>query len=389
MRRLALLAACAASGLSAPAAEATTAGLEYEAPIAGLEPEPAYTLTVRGAPGETNAIAVSGDAAGYTVRDARARVSAGAGCDAVSASEVHCPAARTDALRTVFADAGDRTDQLVAGELPGGGIVELRGGRGDDLVLGSPGGDLLVGGAGDDALGGRDGDDRLDGGSGDDRLDGGAGRDTVSYQSRTAPVDVDLAAGAGGASGERDLLGGVEDAVGGRGADRLAGDAGPNALLGGEGRARDAIAGRGGNDVLIGHTVAGGPGDDALDGRAVSCGGGADMVYRQRYATRGPFPRGCERVRAVYAEMAPDPVATSRRRAVFEVGCRFDRCSGTLALSDSRGRLGSAHFSLADAAGRTTRVVVRLSRRSRERIATLRVSFRQASQSDRFRTRLR
>ena len=385
----ALTVAALASLACAPAAAATTATLEYEEPIPGLDPEPAYTLTVLGGPGEANAIAVSGDGGGYTVRELSAPLEPGRGCRRVADDQVRCATPRPAALRTVFVDGGAGTDRIAGGAFSTPGNIELRGGPGRDLLLGSPARDSLSGGAGNDSIGGRGGNDRLDGGTGSDRIDGGAGRDTLSYQERAAGVTVDLGAGTGGAAEEQDLLGGIEGVVGGRGADRIAGDARANVLVGGESRARDRLTGRGGDDVVIGHRASGGSGDDAIDGRRVSCGRGADMVYRQRYAIRGPFASDCERVRAVYIELPPDPVARSPRRAVYRIGCRFDRCSGTLELSDSRGVLGSRRFALEDARGRTVRVRVPLVRRPAEPVATLRVRFRQAAQRDSFRTRLR
>lgn len=390
MRRPAAIVAALALTLGvAPPAAATVATLDYDAPIPGLEPEPAYTLTVRGGAGEANAIAVSGDSTGYTVRELAASLEPGRGCRRVEENRLRCATSRPALLRTVFVDAGDGPDRVVAGDFAPPGSIELRGGPGRDLLLGSPGRDLLIGGDGDDSLGGRGGNDRVDGGSGSDRMDGGTGRDTLSYQGRSAAVAVDLDAGTGGAGRESDVIGGMEDVVGGHGADRLAGDAGSNTLIGGESSARDRVLGRGGDDVLIGHRAVGGRGDDALDGRRVDCGAGADLVYRQRFAIRGPFPGGCERVRAVYIELPPDPVARSARRAVYRVDCRFERCGGRLELRDSKGVLGSGRFALEDAAGRTVRVRVPLSRRPAERVATLRVSFRRESQRDRFRTRLR
>jgi hypothetical protein len=55
--------------------------------------------------------------------------------------------------------------------------VTLRGGAGDDVLVGEAGGDKLVGGPGNDKLVGRSGPDWLYGGAGDDRLIGGRGED--------------------------------------------------------------------------------------------------------------------------------------------------------------------------------------------------------------------
>jgi Ca2+-binding RTX toxin-like protein len=57
--------------------------------------------------------------------------------------------------------------------------VTVRGGPGDDTVIGGGGPDKLSGGAGDDQLYGRAGDDLLLGGDGNDTLYGGSGDDVL------------------------------------------------------------------------------------------------------------------------------------------------------------------------------------------------------------------
>ena len=176
------------------------------------------------------------------------------------------------------------------------------GGDGDDSMSADLGNDTYEGGAGNDilsfesttdgvvvdlaagtAFGSETGDDSIIGienvigGSGDDRLvgdgennalGGGAGNDTVSFESDTGGVTVDLLAGTvfGNASGI-DSIDGFENAVGGAGNDTLLGDIGGNRLEGGEGR--DTIEGGTGND-----TLAGGGGEDTLLG-----GNGLDLLF--------------------------------------------------------------------------------------------------------------
>lgn len=60
------------------------------------------------------------------------------------------------------------------------GVVDIRGGAGDDLLTGGADDDILTGNAGDDTLDGGDGDDTLTGGAGDDTLTGGAGDDVLT-----------------------------------------------------------------------------------------------------------------------------------------------------------------------------------------------------------------
>ena len=128
-----------------------------------------------------------------------------------------------------------------------GGAASLEGRAGDDVLVGGQlddltlhggdGRDRVSGGAGDDVLYGFDGD-RHEPYAGEvragDVLDGGEGRDRVDYIGRQRPVTVDLAdRGTDGAAGEGDVLRGIENAFGGAGVDRIAGDEGPNRLHGG------------------------------------------------------------------------------------------------------------------------------------------------------------
>ncbi len=96
--------------------------------------------------------------------------------------------------------------------------------------------------------------------NGNDYYDGGGGIDTIVFKGQIVPVLVDL--GQGWAQGEgigSDTLVNLENIVGGRGSDRLHGDAVDNLIQGLDGD--DEIAGREGND-----TLEGGPGNDVLVG---------------------------------------------------------------------------------------------------------------------------
>jgi Ca2+-binding RTX toxin-like protein len=169
----------------------------------------------------------------------------------------------------------------------------------EDLIGGSDN-DTLVAGGGASVLAGGPGNDQLVSGPGSDLIIGGADFDTVSYAGRTAPVTVDLAAGAGGGEGDEisevenatggesdDTLLGTDDVnvlSGGAGNDTIDGRGGPDQLFGGDGNdtevggtGADTIAGDGGNDTLQGGDdndgLSGGAGDDSLDGQ-----GGADIL---------------------------------------------------------------------------------------------------------------
>ena len=175
---------------------------------------------------------------------------------------------------------GDGGDDVLYGErgsdqLDGGaGGDSLFGETGNDTLDGGPGnGDRVNGGPGDDALFGGPGDfDVLTGGPGRDRIDGGAGaHDIASYAGTGGAVTVDLGAQrVTGAESER--LHGIEDAVGGSGADTLIGDAASaNRLDGGPGE--DRLLAAGPDDEAFG-----GPGSDQCAGGFAaesSCGAGA------------------------------------------------------------------------------------------------------------------
>ena len=105
-------------------------------------------------PGERNDVRVTGDAAALVIRDVRAPVAAGPGCEAAGEHTVRC-ATRAAAVRIALRD-------------------------GDDRARGAAGDDLLDGGDGDDVLDGGDGNDRVEGGPGDDDLFGSRGADVLA-----------------------------------------------------------------------------------------------------------------------------------------------------------------------------------------------------------------
>jgi Ca2+-binding RTX toxin-like protein len=165
-------------------------------------------------------------------------------------------------------------------------VESLFGGAGPDVLRGDADDNLLFGDQGDDELVGNRGNDTLDGNFGRDRLVEGAGAantdsldadtfvgglgsdvDTVSYESATASVRVDLddvaddgrqATPVSPAEGDN-VRSDVEDVTGGGGNDSLFGDADANLLAGNPGA--DFINGDAGNDTLLGQA-----GFDPLDG---------------------------------------------------------------------------------------------------------------------------
>ena len=392
MRTTGLVVCLAAAAAVPSSAGAAVATLSYEAPLPGIEPRPSYSLAVRADERERNLLSVVHDGTAYVVRGNQ--LTPGAGCTRFAQGAVRCATPRSDASHSDFVNAGDQTDLVGVSALPPDTAVELRGGPGNDSLQGDyRTDDLLLGGDGNDTLMARGGRDTLVGGAGSDEMDGGPGRDRVSYEERTEPVRVDLGAETGGAGNENDRLLGIQDVVGGRAADFLAGDSTPNVLLGGPGRARDRLFGHGGDDALTGYRASGGGGEDSIDAQIGSCDRGTDRLMRISFKTRGPFPRDCERVVAgAFLEITADPVRLTRRLAVYRLRCvaAIGRCAATLELADRRGRLGMKRFSRPDAsAARWTRIRIRLRRPARSRVGTVRVLARPAYRRDSFRTRLR
>lgn len=140
---------------------------------------------------------------------------------------------------------GDGNDTILGGTfgetLNGGkGDDSIEGGAGENTLLGKRGDDMLIGGAdydvisghqGDDTIIGDDWGDKLTGHGGRDSLDGGKGADTIK-----------------GGSGNDTLIGDNGD-------DKLKGSGGKDELDGG--KSEDTLIGGGGND-----TMTGGDGDD-------------------------------------------------------------------------------------------------------------------------------
>jgi Ca2+-binding RTX toxin-like protein len=144
---------------------------------------------------------------------------------------------------------------------------------------------VIDGGTGRDTLEGGEGRDVFveDDESARDEIDGGPGGDRVDYTRRRRAVSVDLGRGRG-ADGDRLLH--VEEAFGGRAADRLLGGRGLNTLSGGGGR--DVLSGGGGRDVLDVREAGGAP-----QGDRARCGPGSDVVTGVAAPDR--MSRDCER----------------------------------------------------------------------------------------------
>jgi RTX calcium-binding nonapeptide repeat (4 copies) len=389
-------------------ASAATAGYVYQPPLGG-----GNTLIYAAEPGETNQVSFAADGPAVVIRDAGASITAGSGCMQLAAQEVSCAATPAGASFRVQVDLGDGDDRAVIGPVNairwdvGGGVgddtldasaaagrptraIALGGGPGSDRLVGSEGrDDGLFGGPGADRIEGRGGDDALEGDDAtvnDDVLDGGAGSDLIDYRLRAEPVTVDLAAGVGGAAGERDHLISIENAGGGSASDDLHGDAGPNILGGAQASCGagvvppgtpgpppvpiaecltrspimtggDALIGRDGDDRILGtpraDRLAGGNGNDRLrhpDRRdRVECGSGLDPVdladgdpgASHLGVVGPPFSRGCDRFHLSGYFRVDRPAVRGRfARARVSSGEAYGgRCGAGLELRSRRGAL--------------------------------------------------
>ena len=313
---LALLTSVAAFALAAPALASSASvdhGLRFEA-----------------SPGETNDVSVSQDGDEFVITDPGSVIEPGPGCRSRNDHEVVCGSTGSVVVeppgpcsvpfsqgcedyplhdfnlgdgndRFVRGDSSsnglwvrgqDGDDHLTAGEFDG--YTVMRGGAGNDRLVGRGLSDVLVGGSGNDHASGGDGDDFIVEGPGSDFVKGNAGADGVSYEDVHVPVRVVLDNRANdGADGERDNVQ-AEDVTGGSAGDVIVGNAYTNVLLGGAGpdlirggKGADKLTGGAGRDRLFGQAGAdhldlvsvNPPGPDADIGR---CGKGRDTINFER-----------------------------------------------------------------------------------------------------------
>lgn len=169
----------------------------------------------------------------------------------------------------VFGQAGN--DQLNAAA--SSRAVELRGGQGNDTLIGGTGSDTVYGDEGDDVLSGGTSADSLYGGVGNDNLSGNDGDDLLVGEDGHDTLV--------GSNGSDILMGrtGNDSLVGGAAYDILLGDEGDDFLDGGDDG--DWLFGGSGFDILLG-----GNGDDRLRGdgdRNLLIGGAGRDVFEIQY----------------------------------------------------------------------------------------------------------
>jgi hypothetical protein len=359
---------------------------------------PVGPVTFTAARGEANRLTISEPGGELVFRDGANPVRARGDCRQVDRNTARCPFTE-DIAQVRLRDRGDRVRVR-------GGLVDVHGGGGGDLLRGSSDSDRLFGDAGNDTVrGGRD-DDRLTGGAGRDRVFGGTGDDDLidgetdaqaardvyqggrsrdaagpdrgdelSYARRRRALRMDL--GRRRTSTE-DRIRGMESLVGGRGGDRLTGDGDDNNLEGGPGN--DVLRGRGGRDIPLGgrgndrsygdagddvvwgdegrDRLFGGTGDDFLisleeQGPAfadvLACGRGADDA---RSDSRDTLTGACEEVVAFSNGFSVGSLpGIDTDSADFELTCfggSVEGCHGTIRLTGPGGAaFGSAQFDVA------------------------------------------
>jgi Ca2+-binding RTX toxin-like protein len=267
---------------------------------------------------------------------------------------------------TIVGTAGDdelvgtRGADVIAG-LDGNDVIEGRGG--DDVICGDEGRDTLHGGGGDDSVHGGlgqlredrggdpivDGDD-LFGGPGDDLFDGGVDDrgvtrhpDTVSYQTATRSVAVDLADLTGHGQGRDRFVAQEWRIVGSPYGDFVTGSDGRDVI---EGRRGPDVIDAGGGDDSITTDPAGHPrradadvvhGDDGMDYIYAEAGadrlygdGGQDHIYDMG-------ARGADRVFGGRGDDGLSDVVVDARRQRIDGGTGYDWISvGTHVRRDGR-----------------------------------------------------
>ncbi|MDK9693205.1 MAG: hypothetical protein OEL19_03010 [Sulfurimonas sp.] len=189
----------------------------------------------------------------------------GAGVDTLTYETATAAVAVNLGITTAQATGGSGSDTISQFE-------NLTGSGYNDILVGDTLANTIIGGAGNDTINGGGGNDIVNGGAGNDKLIGGAGVDTLTYETATAAVTVNLGltvAQATGGSGS-DTISQFENLTGSNHHDTLTGNALANAINGGAGN--DWMNGAAGGDVLTGlagnDTLIGGGGNDRLSGGA-------------------------------------------------------------------------------------------------------------------------
>ena len=158
---------------------------------------------------------------------------------------------------------GDKNDNIIQGS------------SGRDWITSGAGQDEIRAGAGNDIISAGADDDFIEAGAGADMITGGSGIDTLSYETSSSGVEINLATGRGSAGdADGDVVEYVENLVGSSNADVLIGDEFDNKLAGGLGS--DRLVGGQGDDTYIYNRGDGNLEIDDDGGSGSLAGGGLD-----------------------------------------------------------------------------------------------------------------
>jgi Ca2+-binding RTX toxin-like protein len=176
---LAALVAAALLAVSAAAANIGTGNAQSRRALAATEGS--INVVLAGSPGDDRiTVELSADGRYYEIESATPLEVGGTVCTHPEKrpEALLCEAAPVAGFE-INTGAGDDTVTLGRGAATVPVPATIRGGEGDDELVGGAGADKLIGGPGDDELAGRGGNDLLIGGPGADTLVGGAGDDIL------------------------------------------------------------------------------------------------------------------------------------------------------------------------------------------------------------------
>ncbi|MEQ1865899.1 MAG: hypothetical protein ABL996_14775, partial [Micropepsaceae bacterium] len=171
------------------------------------------------------------------------------------------------------------------------GFENVTGSAYNDTITGDGNANVLSGGAGNDTISGGSGDDTISGGAGSDTLSGGSGSgDTLSYESSSAGVTVNLTTNTvSGGDAQGDTISGFENVTGSAYNDTIYGSSGNNVINAGAGD--DRVYSTGGID-----TIDGGAGSDTIDLANFNGAGDMTMDLSNGLVYYSSYPAGADHI---------------------------------------------------------------------------------------------
>jgi hypothetical protein len=287
-----------------------------------------------GGPTQTAALAPTSDAVGVIPPDSCFGQAPPVG-DRPALGDDQRGAPRPAAVDEENCDVGayelDRCNNVIVNVVGTPASDDITGTASNESILALGGNDVINGGPGQDTICAGDGNDTIAEGE-DGTADtwfGGTGTDLVHFPatgSNGATIDLNTGglAQSSVSAGDTNLLGLIENAQGGAGADTLTGNGGPNTLTGGLGG--DTLVGNGGVDLLVGdfqNQPSGGPDSIfARDGLAdvVDCGPATDTAQTDRLSLDSVT--ACESVDALAEPPNQQPAAGAQQAPAAQKRCR-------------------------------------------------------------------